>query len=55
MTQDHRIALWKEEEAIAHIHGWDFSHIDGRYTEEEDLPYMHHKEHQMVRSPHSLL
>ena len=30
--------LWKAEESIAHIHGWDFSHIAGRYTEEDDLP-----------------
>lgn len=30
---------WYEEEKIAHIHGWDFSHIDGRYCEEEDLPW----------------
>ena len=32
--------IWKQEEAIAHIHGWDFSHIHGRYEEEEpwDFP-----------------
>lgn len=24
-------ARWKAEEAVAHIHGWDFSHIEGRY------------------------
>lgn len=30
---------WMAEEEIAHIHGWDFSHIAGRYTEEEDLPW----------------
>ncbi len=30
---------WEEEEKIAHIHGWDFSHIHGRYAEEEDLPW----------------
>ena len=30
---------WKQEESIAHIHGWDFSHIHGRYTEEDDLPW----------------
>ncbi len=30
---------WKAEERIAHIHGWDFSHIRGRYTEESDLPW----------------
>ena len=21
---------WLEEERIAHIHGWDFSHLNGR-------------------------
>jgi len=30
---------WKHEQEIAHIHGWDFSHLDGRYAEEEDLPW----------------
>lgn len=30
---------WLEEERIAHIHGWDFSHINHRYTEEDDLPW----------------
>ena len=30
---------WKQEESIAHIHGWDFSHIHGRYEEEDDLPW----------------
>ena len=30
---------WLEEEKIAHIHGWDFSHIHGRYEEEDDLPW----------------
>ncbi len=32
-------AAWEQEEAIAHIHGWDFSHIDGRYEEEASLPW----------------
>ncbi len=30
--------LWKQEENIAHIHGWDFSHLDGRYDEGQDIP-----------------
>jgi SAM-dependent methyltransferase len=30
---------WKGEEAIAQIHGWDFSHIEGRYWENTDLPW----------------
>ena len=32
-------AIWKQEESIAQIHGWDFSHIHGRYEEEQDLPW----------------
>ena len=31
--------LWKAEEAIAHIKGWDFSHIADRYTSEDSLPW----------------
>ena len=34
-----RIKAWKTEESIAHIHGWDFSHIAGRYSEQDDLPW----------------
>ncbi len=34
---------WLAEESIAHIHGWDFSHIKGRYKEEEDLPWNYKK------------
>ncbi len=33
------LAQWLEEEKIAHIKGWDFSHIHGRYAEEDDLPW----------------
>lgn len=33
------VKYWKEEESTAHIHGWDFSYIDGRYSEENDLPW----------------
>ena len=36
-------ALWKEEEARAHIHGWDFSHIQGRFEEEHDLPWSYRR------------
>lgn len=39
MKQNHLINLWKQEESIAYIHGWDFSHLDGRFTEQEDLPW----------------
>lgn len=31
--------IWQAEEDQAHIHGWDFSHIRGRYDEERDLPW----------------
>ena len=39
MNETERISTWKKEESVAHIHGWDFSHIAGRYTEETDLPW----------------
>lgn len=31
--------FWEREEAQAYIHGWDFSHIEGRYDVENDLPW----------------
>ncbi len=39
MNENELISIWKREEDVAHIHGWDFSHIAGRYTEETDLPW----------------
>lgn len=36
-------SIWKKEEEIAQIHGWDFSHIHGRYEEENDLPWDYKK------------
>ena len=39
MNTEKLINDWKAEERISHIHGWDFSHIRDRYTEEEDLPW----------------
>ena len=30
---------WEAEERIARIRGWDFSHLRGRWEEEEDLPW----------------
>lgn len=39
MTQEELIKSWKEEENIAHIKGWDFSHLDGRFESDEDLPW----------------
>jgi len=31
--------IWKEEEKIAYIHGWDFSHIEGRFYEDTAFPW----------------
>ncbi|MBR6767003.1 MAG: class I SAM-dependent methyltransferase [Clostridia bacterium] len=39
MNRDELIALWKHEESIARMHGWDFSHINDRYSEEDDFPW----------------
>ena len=32
-------AVWQKEESLAKIRGWDFSHIRGRYEEEDALPW----------------
>lgn len=39
MRKEELKSIWKKEEDVAHIHGWDFSHIRGRYEEEDDLPW----------------
>ena len=39
MKNEALIMSWRHEEQIAHIHGWDFSHIQDRYAEEDDLPW----------------
>lgn len=39
MDQKQLIDQWLEEEQSAQIRGWDFSHIAGKYQEEEDLPW----------------
>lgn len=39
MNQKKYLNQWLAEERTAHIHGWDFSHIRGRYQEEDDLPW----------------
>lgn len=43
MNQEYLKNIWKKEEEAAHIHGWDFSHIHGRYEEEKDLPWDYEK------------
>ena len=44
MNTNELIKRWKAEEEIAHIHGWDFSHVEGRYMEEDDLPWDYREE-----------
>ena len=39
MNREPLIQFWKQEEAEAHIHGWDFSHIQERYESGDDLPW----------------
>lgn len=43
MTQEELIRSWKEEEKIAHIKGWDFSHLEGRMRSDENLPWDYEK------------
>jgi SAM-dependent methyltransferase len=44
MNREALVRSWKAEEEIAHIHGWDFSHLDGRLRETEDLPWNYRRE-----------
>ena len=39
MNEEQLRREWEAEEACAHIHGWDFSHIAGRYSGEPELPW----------------
>lgn len=39
MKREKLIEKWLKEEAAAHIKGWDFSRIKGRYEEKDDLPW----------------
>lgn len=39
MNREELLNDWLREEKIANIHGWDFSHIRGKYEEETDLPW----------------
>lgn len=45
------IKLWKTEEEIAHIHGWDFSHIEGRFSEDTDFPWDYRQEIKQYLKP----
>ena len=39
MSPEELRSAWKSEEDCARIQGWDFSHIDSRYEEEQSLPW----------------
>ena len=39
MNKKKLLAAWKAEEEIAHIRGWDFSHIEGRFYEDNVFPW----------------
>lgn len=39
MKENELINQWKAEEEIAYLHGWDFSHLDGRYMEGTDFSW----------------
>lgn len=45
------IDTWKKEEEIAHIRGWDFSHIAGRFTEDTDFPWDYKQEIKKYLTP----
>ncbi|MGI6210082.1 MAG: methyltransferase domain-containing protein [Bacilli bacterium] len=38
-TKEELLKEWLEEEKVANIKGWDFSHINDRYEEEDNLPW----------------
>lgn len=46
---------WLQEERIAHIHGWDFSHIKGRFEEGQDIPWNYEAIVRRYLSPESRL
>ena len=39
MDREALVQAWKREEELAHIHGWDFSHIADRCVEATDFPW----------------
>ena len=55
MITEEQLALWHAEEQAAHIHGWDFSHLSGRYTEEDDLPWDYRTLIEQYREPNMTL
>ncbi len=56
MTPEELRLIWEKEEGIAQIKGWDFSHIHGRYEEENSLPWDYEKIiHKLLRNDMKLL
>lgn len=55
MEKETYLKLWLQEEEQAHIHGWDFSHISGRYEEEQDLPWNYREIVRHYRRPEQKL
>lgn len=56
MTPEELRIIWKKEESVARIEGWDFSHIRGRYEEEDSLPWDYEKTvRQLLRDDMKLL
>lgn len=43
MNEESLRCTWLREQELAHIHGWDFSHIRGRYEVENDLPWSYER------------
>ena len=39
MKENELREIWEQEEHVAHIRGWDFSHIRDRYEEGRNLPW----------------
>ncbi|MBS5111321.1 MAG: methyltransferase domain-containing protein [Coprobacillus cateniformis] len=39
MNKEQLLNEWLKEEKVAHIKGWDFSHLQDRYVEEDQLPW----------------
>lgn len=51
MNTKEQLDFWYAEEQCAHIHGWDFSHIEDRYAEVGDLPWDYRTLIAQYRSP----
>lgn len=56
MNRDELLKVWLQEEEAAHIHGWDFSHIRGKWEEEKNLPWNYEEiVRRCLRPEHRLL